>query len=82
VPAHTLREFVDYAKVNAGKVSYGSAGTGSTNHLTGELLKLQAGIPNLIHVPYRGIGPALTDLMGGQIHSQRYLKFSASSLLN
>jgi tripartite-type tricarboxylate transporter receptor subunit TctC len=67
VPAHTLREFVDYAKANAGKVSYGSAGTGSTNHLTGELLKLQAGIPNLIHVPYRGIGPALTDLMGGQI---------------
>ena len=67
VPAHTLREFVDYAKANTGNVPYGSAGTGSINHLTGELLKLQAGIPNLIHVPYRGIGPALTDLIGGQI---------------
>jgi len=67
VPAHTLKEFVDYAKANAGNVPYGSAGTGSTNHLIGELLKLQAGIPNLTHVPYRGIGPALTDLMGGQI---------------
>jgi tripartite-type tricarboxylate transporter receptor subunit TctC len=67
VPAHTLKEFVDYAKANAGNVPYGSAATGSTQHLIGELLKLQAGIPNLTHVPYRGIGPALTDLMGGQI---------------
>jgi tripartite-type tricarboxylate transporter receptor subunit TctC len=67
VPAHTLKQFVDYAKANPGKVSYGSPGVGSTNHLTGELLKLQAGIPDLIHVPYRGVGPALADLMGGQI---------------
>jgi tripartite-type tricarboxylate transporter receptor subunit TctC len=67
VPAHTLKEFVDYAKANPGKVSYGSAGTGTLNHMTGELLKLRAGIPDLAHVPYRGAGPALTDLMGGQI---------------
>jgi tripartite-type tricarboxylate transporter receptor subunit TctC len=67
VPAHTLREFVDYAKANPGKLSYGSAGAGTQNHLTGEMLKLQAGIPDLIHVPYRGAGPALADLMGGQI---------------
>jgi tripartite-type tricarboxylate transporter receptor subunit TctC len=53
VPAHTLMEFVDYAKANRGKVSYGSAGTGTANHLTGEMLKLQAGVPDLIHVPYR-----------------------------
>jgi tripartite-type tricarboxylate transporter receptor subunit TctC len=67
VPAHTLGEFVDYARANRGKLSYGSAGAGTQNHLTGEMLKLQAGIPDLIHVPYRGSGPALTDLMGGQI---------------
>src|SRR5271169_6815573 len=60
-------ESADYAKANPGKVSYSSPGTGSTNHLIVELLKLQAGIPDLIHVPYRGIGPALTDLTGGQI---------------
>jgi tripartite-type tricarboxylate transporter receptor subunit TctC len=67
VPAYTLQEFVDYAKANPGKVSYGSTGTGNTTHLIGELLKLQAGIPDLIHVPYRGAATALTDLMGGQI---------------
>jgi tripartite-type tricarboxylate transporter receptor subunit TctC len=67
VPAHTLKEFVNYAKANPGKVSYGSAGAGTLNHLAGESLKLLAGIPDLIHVPYRGAGPALTDLMGGQI---------------
>jgi tripartite-type tricarboxylate transporter receptor subunit TctC len=67
VPAQTLKEFVDYAKANPGKVSYGSAGAGTLNHLTGEKFKLTAGIPDLTHVPYRGAGPALTDLMGGQI---------------
>jgi tripartite-type tricarboxylate transporter receptor subunit TctC len=67
MPVHTLMEFVDYAKANPGKVSYASAGVGTPNHLTGEMLKLQAGIPDLIHVPYRGAGPALTDLVGGQI---------------
>jgi tripartite-type tricarboxylate transporter receptor subunit TctC len=67
MPAHTLMEFVDYAKASPGKVSYASAGVGTLPHLTGEMLKLQVGIPDLIHVPYRGAGPALTDLMGGQI---------------
>jgi tripartite-type tricarboxylate transporter receptor subunit TctC len=67
VPARTLREFVEYAKANPGAVSYASSGAGTPNHLTGEMLKLQAGIPDLLHVPYRGAGPALTDLMGGQI---------------
>jgi tripartite-type tricarboxylate transporter receptor subunit TctC len=67
VPVRTLKELVDYAKANPGKVSYGSAGTGTINHLSGESLKLLAAIPDLIHVPYRGAGPALSDLIAGQI---------------
>jgi tripartite-type tricarboxylate transporter receptor subunit TctC len=67
VPAKTLKELVDYVKANPGKVSFGSAGTGSLNHLTGEALKIAGGIPDLIHVPYRGAGPALADLISGQI---------------
>ncbi len=67
VPAQNLREFVDYAKANPGKLSYGSSGAGTLNHLTGEALKLAAGLPDLTHVPYRGAGPAISDLMGGQI---------------
>jgi tripartite-type tricarboxylate transporter receptor subunit TctC len=66
VPARNLQELVDYAKANRGKVSFGSAGTGTLNHLAGESLKLLAGL-DLIHVPYRGAGPALTDLIAGQI---------------
>jgi tripartite-type tricarboxylate transporter receptor subunit TctC len=66
VPARTLKEFVDYAKANPGKLSFGSTGAGGMNHLTGESFKMEAGI-DIIHVPYRGAGPALTDLMGGQI---------------
>ncbi len=58
VPARTLREFIDYAKANPGKLSYGHAGVGSLNHLTGELLKSLAGTPDIVHVPYRGSGPA------------------------
>src|SRR5947208_12398697 len=61
VPAHTLREFIDYAKANPGRLSYGHAGVGSLNHLTGELLKSLAGMPDLEHVPYRGSGPATAD---------------------
>jgi tripartite-type tricarboxylate transporter receptor subunit TctC len=67
VPAQDLKELVAYAKANPGKVSYGSSGAGTLNHLTGEALKLLAGLPDLTHVPYRGAGPALADLMGGQI---------------
>src|SRR5689334_21645567 len=58
VPARTLREFIDYAKANPGKLSYGHAGVGSMNHLTGELFKSLAGLPDLVHVPFRGSGPA------------------------
>jgi tripartite-type tricarboxylate transporter receptor subunit TctC len=66
-PARTLTEFVDHVRRNPGRMSYGSAGVGSVNHLTGELLKSLAGIPDLVHVPYRGAGPAITDLISGQI---------------
>src|SRR3954465_4363531 len=66
VPARTLTDFIAYAKANPGKLSYGHAGIGSTNHLTGELFKLLAGTPEIVQVPYRGMGPALTDAVGGQ----------------
>jgi tripartite-type tricarboxylate transporter receptor subunit TctC len=67
VPAHTLKEFIAYAKANPGKLSYGHSGVGSTNHLTGELFKSLAGTPEIVQVPYRGAGPAITDLISGQI---------------
>jgi tripartite-type tricarboxylate transporter receptor subunit TctC len=65
VPAKTLQEFVDYVNRNPGKISYGSAGQGSLTHLTMELFKQETGA-SLVHVPYRGIAPAITDLIGGQ----------------
>jgi tripartite-type tricarboxylate transporter receptor subunit TctC len=67
LPAQTLKEFIAYAKANPGKVSYGHAGVGSTNHLTGELFKSLAGTPEIVQVPYRGAAPAMTDLISGQI---------------
>src|ERR1044072_3844565 len=67
VPVKTLAELVAHVKANPGKVSYGHVGVGSTNHLTGELFKSLAGIPDLVEVPYRGAGPVITDLIGGQI---------------
>jgi tripartite-type tricarboxylate transporter receptor subunit TctC len=66
VPAKTLAEFIAYAKANPGKINMGSAGNGSSSHMAGELFKMMAGV-NLVHVPYRGQGPALTDLLGGQL---------------
>jgi tripartite-type tricarboxylate transporter receptor subunit TctC len=66
VPAKTVTEFVAHAKANPGRINMGSAGIGSTGHLAGELFKMMAGV-NLIHVPYRGNAPALTDLIAGQI---------------
>jgi tripartite-type tricarboxylate transporter receptor subunit TctC len=66
VPAKTVPEFIAYAKSNPGKVNMASAGTGSGSHLAGELFKMMAGI-NLVHVPYRGNGPAITALLGGQV---------------
>ena len=67
VPVQTLRELIAYAKANPGKLSYGHAGVGSIQHLTGELFKSLAGTPEIIQVPYRGTGPVITDLIGGQI---------------
>src|SRR5258705_8518926 len=66
VPARPVTEFSANAKANPGRINMGSAGVGSTGHLAGELFKLMAGV-DLIHVPYRGNAPALTDLMAGQI---------------
>jgi tripartite-type tricarboxylate transporter receptor subunit TctC len=66
LPAKTIPELITYAKANAGKITMASAGTGSSGHLAGEMFKMMAGI-NLLHVPYRGAGPALTDLLGGQV---------------
>jgi tripartite-type tricarboxylate transporter receptor subunit TctC len=66
VPAASLAELVDYAKKNPGKVNFGSAGAGSITHLAGELLKSEAKI-DIVHVPYKGAAPAVTDLVGGQV---------------
>ena len=65
LPVQTLKEFVAYLRTNPGRVSYGSAGAGSLTHLTMELLKQQVDT-FMVHIPYRGIAPAFTDLMGGQ----------------
>jgi len=66
VPAKTVPEFIAYAKANPGRISMASAGNGTSPHVAGELFKMMAGV-NLIHVPYRGSAPALTDLLGGQV---------------
>jgi tripartite-type tricarboxylate transporter receptor subunit TctC len=66
VPAKTVPELITYAKNNPGTITMASAGTGSIGHLAGELFKMMAGV-NMLHVPYRGAGPALTDLLGGQV---------------
>ncbi|HYT98481.1 MAG TPA: tripartite tricarboxylate transporter substrate binding protein [Casimicrobiaceae bacterium] len=65
VPAATLRDFIAYAKANPGKLSYGSSGPGTLTHLATEQLKVTAGL-DIVHVPYRGIGPAFADILGGQ----------------
>jgi tripartite-type tricarboxylate transporter receptor subunit TctC len=66
VPAKTLPEFIAYAKENPGKVNMASAGIGTTPHMSGELFKMMAGV-NMVHVPYRGTGPAHADLISGQV---------------
>jgi len=68
VPARTIAEYVAYAKANPGKVTYGSSGTGGGPHLAGELFSLTTG-SGLVHVPYKGSGPAYNDLLGGQVAS-------------
>src|SRR5258708_25137296 len=65
-PVKTVPEFIAYAKSNSGSLSMASAGIGSGPHLAGELFKMMAAV-NMVHVPYRGQGPALTDLLGGQV---------------
>jgi tripartite-type tricarboxylate transporter receptor subunit TctC len=68
VPAKTLQEFIAYAKANPGKLNYGSGGNGTNTHLGGELFKREAKV-DLIHVPYKGAGAVLQDLMGGQVQA-------------
>ncbi len=67
LPVHDVPELIAYVKANAGKLVYGSAGVGTIGHLCGELFKTLAGLPDLIHVPYRGANPGLMDLYAGQI---------------
>ena len=67
VPATTVRELIEHARRNPGKLAYASNGIGSNLHLQGELFKVSAGV-DLIHVPYKGVGPAVTDTMAGQVH--------------
>src|SRR5262245_17885558 len=66
VSAKTVPEFIAYAKTSPGKINYASAGTGTATHLTGELFKMMAGV-DMVHVPYRGGGPAFNDLLAGQV---------------
>ena len=66
VPAKTVPEFIAYAKANPGKINMASAGNGAAAHMAGELFKMMAGV-DMVHVPYRGAAPALTDLLGGQV---------------
>jgi len=66
VPAKSIQELLDYAKRNPGKLSYGTPGSGSSMHFAGESLKILAGV-FIVHIPYRGAGPAVTDLLGGQV---------------
>lgn len=67
LPIHNLKEFIEYARVNPGKLSYGSVGTGSTTHLAGEILATMADV-KMLHVPYKGAAPVMNDLLGGQIN--------------
>ncbi|HYX66276.1 MAG TPA: tripartite tricarboxylate transporter substrate binding protein [Burkholderiales bacterium] len=66
LPARTIPEFIAYAKANPGKINFASAGNGTTQHVAGELFKIMAGI-DMLHIPYRGTGPALADLLRGQV---------------
>jgi tripartite-type tricarboxylate transporter receptor subunit TctC len=76
-PAKTVPEFIAYAKANPGKIAMASAGIGSPQHVGGELFKMMTGV-NMVHVPYRGGAPALTDLIGGQV--QVYFSSTGSSI--
>jgi len=67
VPAKTVAEFIAYAKANPNKINWATSGNGTSVHLSGELFKMMTGV-NLLHVPYRGSAPALTDMISGQVH--------------
>jgi tripartite-type tricarboxylate transporter receptor subunit TctC len=67
LPVRDLKEFVEYAKANAGRLSYGSAGVGTVTHIGAELFKSLTGTAQIVHVPYKGAGPAIADVMGGQV---------------
>jgi len=67
LPVNDLQELAAYAKANPGKLSYGTPGVGTGNHLVGEMFKQQSGAADIVHIPYRGMAPATNDLIGGQI---------------
>jgi tripartite-type tricarboxylate transporter receptor subunit TctC len=67
LPVLNLQQLVAYARANPGKLSYASPGVGTGNHLVGEMFKQQSDIPDIVHIPYRGSGPATNDLIGGQV---------------
>jgi tripartite-type tricarboxylate transporter receptor subunit TctC len=77
LPAKSVPEFIAYAKANPRKLNMASAGTGAGSHIAGELFKMMAGV-DMVHVPYRGAGPALTDLLGGQV--QVYFATTVASI--
>ena len=67
LPVKTVKEFIDYCKANPGKINMASSGSGTSVHMSGEMFKMMTGC-DMLHVPYKGAGPALTDLIGGQVH--------------
>ena len=67
IPAKTVKEFIDYCKANPGKVNMASSGLGTSTHMSGELFKFMTKV-EMVHVPYRGAGPAITDMLAGQAH--------------
>ena len=69
LPVNNFKEFVEYVKANPGKVAYGSAGSGTAQHIFMEMLKIQTGMTDLLHVPYKGSAPSVTDLVGGQVQA-------------
>ena len=68
LPIRSVAEFIAYAKASPGKISFASAGIGSSQHVSGEMFKMMAGV-DIVHIPYRGAAPALTDLVGGQVQA-------------
>src|ERR1043166_1074846 len=68
LPVKSIPEFIAYAKTNPGKINFGTGGTGTSQHVSGELFKMMTGV-HLVHVPYRGSAPMLTDLLGGQVQA-------------